>query len=98
MALAVEFGSLIELQPDIRGGRPKISGTGITVRRITGCYKAGMSPEVIADEYPHLNLAQVHAGLAYYHANREEIEADIAGEDKAVAYWVSHLAREPKQR
>jgi hypothetical protein len=25
--------------------------------------------------------AQVYAALAYYHANREEIEADIAGEE-----------------
>jgi uncharacterized protein (DUF433 family) len=96
MALAVEIGSLIERQPDIRGGRPKIAGTGITVRRIAGWDKAGMSPEDIALEYPHLNLAQVHAALAYYHANREEIEADIAKEDKAVAYWESHLAHEPK--
>lgn len=30
---------------------------------------------------PHLTLAQVHAALAYYHANREEIEADIAAEE-----------------
>jgi hypothetical protein len=44
------------------------------VRRIVGWYKMGMSPEEIALEYPHLNLAQVHAALAYYHANREEIE------------------------
>jgi uncharacterized protein (DUF433 family) len=98
MALAVEIGSLIERQPGIRGGRPKIAGTGLTVRRIAGCYKAGMSPEDIALEYPHLNLAQVHAALAYYHANREEIEADIAEENKAAAYWERHLAREPKQR
>jgi hypothetical protein len=28
-----------------------------------------------------LSLAQVYAALTYYHANREEIEADIAAED-----------------
>jgi uncharacterized protein (DUF433 family) len=95
--LAVEIGSLIEPQPRIRGGRPKIAGTGLTVRRIAGCYKAGMSPEEIALEYPHLNLAQVHAALAYYHANREEIEADIAEENEAVTYWESSLGREPKK-
>lgn len=31
-----------------------------------------------------MTLAQVHAALAYYHANREEIEQDIA-EEEAVA-------------
>jgi uncharacterized protein (DUF433 family) len=97
MALAVEIGSLIDRQRHIRGGRPKIAGTGITVRLIAGCYKAGMSPEDIAFEYSHLTLAQVHAALAYYHAIDEEIESDIADENKAVAYWESHLAREPNQ-
>ncbi len=29
----------------------------------------------------HLSFAQVHAALAYYHANREAIEADIAVEE-----------------
>jgi len=28
-----------------------------------------------------LTLAQVHAALAYYHANREEIEQDLAEEE-----------------
>jgi uncharacterized protein (DUF433 family) len=70
MALAVEIGSLIDRQPGIRGGRPKIAGTGITVRRIAGCYKSGMSPEDTALEYPHLNFAQVHAALAYYRQPR----------------------------
>jgi hypothetical protein len=40
-----------------------------------------MTPEEITTEFPHLNLAQVHAALAYYHANRDEIEADIAAEE-----------------
>jgi uncharacterized protein (DUF433 family) len=80
MALAVEIGSLIDRQSGIRGGRPKIASTGLTVRRIAGWHNSGMSPEDTVLEYPHLNLAQVHAGLAYYHANREEIEADISEE------------------
>jgi hypothetical protein len=33
----------------------------------------------------HLSLAQVYAALAYYHANRDEIEADLAEED--AEYW-----------
>jgi uncharacterized protein (DUF433 family) len=34
-----------------------------------------LTPEEIALEYPHVTLADVHAALAYYHANRDEIEA-----------------------
>jgi hypothetical protein len=29
----------------------------------------------------HLTLAQVHAALAYYHANRDEVEAAIKAEE-----------------
>jgi len=81
MANVIDIGTLIIRTPDIRGGRPRIAGTGITVRRIVGWYKLGLSPEEIADRIGHLTLAQVHAALAYYHVNQEEIEADIASEE-----------------
>ena len=80
MAKPADIGSLIVLTPDIRGGRPRISGTGVTVRRIVEWYKLGLSPEEIAHEIGHITLAQVFAALAYYHANREEIEADLVNE------------------
>ena len=81
MAKVADIGTYIVQTPKIRGGRPHIAGTGVTVRRIVGWYKLGLSPEEIAAEIPHLTLAQVHAALAYYHANREEIETDIAAEE-----------------
>lgn len=81
MAAAIEIGSLIDRDPNVRGGRPKVAGTGVTVMRIAGWYKAGLSPEEIARQYGHLTLAQVHGALAYYHCNVEEIEADLERED-----------------
>ena len=81
MTVAVDIGTFIVRTPNVCGGRPRIAGTGVSVRRIVGWYKLGLSPEEIADEYGHLNLAQVHAALAYYHANREEIEADLSAEE-----------------
>lgn len=80
MTTAIEIGSLIERSPDLCGGRPRIAGTGVTVRRIVGWYKLGLPPEEIAREIPHLSLAQIFAALAFYHANREELEADISAE------------------
>jgi uncharacterized protein (DUF433 family) len=94
----VEIGMLIERESGTRGGRPKIAGTGLTVRRLVGWYKMGMAPEEISFEYPHLTLAQVHAALAYYHANREEIEADIAQEEQTSAHWERQLSSGPKRR
>jgi len=83
VADAVEIGTLVDRDPNVRGGRPKIAGTGVSVMRITGWHKQGLSPEEIAAQYGHLTLAQVHAALAYYHANTEEIEADLAEEENA---------------
>lgn len=76
---SVDIGTLIEKSPEVRGGHPCIAGTGITVRGIVGQYNSGASPEDIARR-KYLNLAQVHAAIAYYHANYDEIEADIAQE------------------
>ena|SRR6266487_2268292 len=81
MATTIDIGTLITRDPKIRGGRPIIAGTGMTVRRIVGWYQLGLSPEEIAQEIPHVTLAQVYAALAYYHANRAEIDADIANEE-----------------
>lgn len=83
MATVTDIGTLIVRTPEVRGGRPRIAGTGVTVRRIVGWYKLGLSPEEIVTQIPHLTLAQVYAALAYYHANRDEIEQDLAQEDAA---------------
>ena len=50
MTTLTDIGSLIVRTPEIRGGRPRIAGTGVTVRRIVGWYKLGLSPEEIADD------------------------------------------------
>ena len=81
MSTITDIGTLIVRSPKVRGGRPYIAGTGVTVRRIVWWYKQGISPEEIADRIGHLTLAQVYAALAYYHANREAIETDMAAED-----------------
>ena len=94
MDVAVDIGTLIDRDPVIRGGRPKIAGTGLTVSRIIGWYKMGLSPEEIALEYSHLNLAQVHAALAYYHANRDQIETEIAQEEAYAVKWERQLMKQ----
>ena len=83
MSTVVDIGTLIERSPDIRKGRPCIAGTGVTVRRIAGWHNLGLAPEEIAAKIEHLTLAQIHAALAYYHANRDEIDSDIAAEEVA---------------
>lgn len=80
MEALIDIGTLIVSSPEIRGGRPRIAGTGVTVQRIVEWYKLGLMPEEIADEIGHLSLAQVYAALAFYHANQSEIEAAITAD------------------
>jgi uncharacterized protein (DUF433 family) len=76
MAISQTLEGLIVKNPKLRDGRPIIAGTGVTVRTVVGHYKLGLTPEEIADEMD-LQLAGIYAALAYYHLNRDEIEADI---------------------
>ena len=82
----IEIGTLIDRSPKIRGGRPTIAGTGVTVRRIVSWYKLGLTPEEILNRigHPNLDLAKIYAALTYYHANRGEIEADLDQEEADV--------------
>jgi len=76
-ATIVDIGTLIVRSPDICGGRPRIANTRITVGRIATLWKQGLTPEEIVDNWGYLSMAQVYAALAYYHANREEIEQSL---------------------
>jgi uncharacterized protein (DUF433 family) len=97
MSTLTDIGTLIAQTPGICGGRPRIAETGVSVRRIAGWYHLGLTPEEIAVQIPHLSLAQVHAALAYYHANRDEMDAELAAE-KAEADRLEREHRESRQR
>ena len=78
----IEIGTLITRSDKIRGGKPIIAGTGVSVNRIVIWYKLGLTPEEILSRMGHakLDLAKIYAVLSYYHANQPEIEAILATE------------------
>ena len=76
MPTITEIGSLISRSPEIRGDRPRVAGTGVSVLRIARWHAMGLIPEEIARKFGHLSLAQVHAALVYYQANQADIEAE----------------------
>jgi uncharacterized protein (DUF433 family) len=80
MFTTTEIGTLITRSSE-SGNRPVITGTRTSVRRVVVLYKQGAGAEEIARRMSHLSLAQVYAALAYYHANRDEMEADLAEEE-----------------
>ncbi|MGB7442144.1 MAG: DUF433 domain-containing protein [Coleofasciculaceae cyanobacterium] len=76
--ISIDIGTLITRTPGLDGGCPHIAGKGVTVRRIVTWYKRGLNAEEISDRVAHLTLAEIYAALAYYHANKTEIESDLA--------------------
>ena len=55
-----------------------IEGTATKVIEVVQAKQAhGWTPEQVQSELPHLTLAQVYAALAYYHANRDELDEQI---------------------
>ena len=74
----------IEITPDIRGGKPHLVGSRITVAEIAIMYlKMGQSLEFIAGKY-QLSLASVYGAMSYYYEYKKEIDQQIA-EDEAFA-------------
>ncbi len=70
----------IEITSDVRGGRPRIAGTRITVADIAIMHlRMGQSLEEIAGRY-ELELADVYAAMAYYYDHRAEIDESIAAD------------------
>lgn len=77
----------IEITPGVCGGKPRIAGHRITVQQIVIWYdRMGCSPDEIATEYD-LNLADVHAALAYYFDHREEVDAAMESSER----WIGEM-------
>ena len=83
--MSMEVETLLTSSPEIRDGRPCIRGTGISVHRVAILHNLGHSPEEIVRKYEHLTIAGVHAALAYYFSNKQEIDAEVAADETDAA-------------
>jgi uncharacterized protein (DUF433 family) len=69
--------------PGVCGGKACIVGHRIRVVDVVVWYELrGYSPEEIVAMFPGINLADVHAALAYYFDNRQEIEEEFRKGDQ----------------
>lgn len=74
----------IEITPDVCSGRPRVAGTRIRVENVVRWTEQGMLPDDIVASYPQLTPADVHAALAFYFVNREDIDAQIREDEQFV--------------
>ena len=70
---AVNIGGLIERREGVKGSRPIMTGTGMSVHRVAALFRDGETPDEIHKSYA-VPLSHVYAAIAYYHANRDEID------------------------
>lgn len=71
----------IEATPEVRGRRPCIAGTRITVADIALMHlRLNHSLPEIAGRFG-LSPADVYAAMAWYYDHRDEIDADIAADE-----------------
>lgn len=71
----------IEVTSTVRGGRPRIAGTRITVADIALMHlRLNHTLPEIAGRFD-LSPADVYAAMAWYYDHRTEIDADIAADE-----------------
>jgi uncharacterized protein (DUF433 family) len=73
-----EFSSYISINPEIRFGKPCITGTRIAVIDILQWLASGMTHQEILEDYPSLKDEHILAALAFA-ANRESIIKLVVG-------------------
>jgi uncharacterized protein (DUF433 family) len=83
MALETMLIDTIVTDPSIRGGRPHIRGTGLTVADVYLTHTTGdcLSAEQIAEHYD-ISLGEVYAALAYFYMHQSEIEERIEADER----------------
>lgn len=71
--------------PGVCGGKACIAGHRIRVMDIVICYEhLGITPDEIVDQYPSIELSDVHTALAYYYDHIDEIRDEMKREQEFV--------------
>jgi uncharacterized protein (DUF433 family) len=85
--------------PGTCGGKPRIAGTRIRVQDIVIWHEhKGCSPEEIMAAFPQITLADVHAALAYYFDNIDEIRRQMKESEDFVAQLRAQLGPGPLEQ
>jgi uncharacterized protein (DUF433 family) len=65
--------SKVYVQPDEHGAL-RVGGRGISLDSVVYAFLEGHSAETIQEQYPVLNLEEIYGAIAFYLANREEVQ------------------------
>ncbi len=68
----IDYREYIEVNPDVRFGKPVLIGTRTTVYDVLQWLASGLSHQEIITDFPQLNEEKILACLAYA-ANKERV-------------------------
>jgi uncharacterized protein (DUF433 family) len=89
----------ITRNPGIQGGKACVAGHRIRVMDIVVWHEdLAMSPDEVVAAYPELTLSDVHAALAYYFDNVEEIRNDIRRNEDLAAQLRTQFPSKLKEK
>ena len=76
----------------------RVGGTRVPFERIMGYYFQGESAEELAADFPTVGLANVHAAIAYYLHNREDMDAYLTAAREEEERVIAEAERDPRQQ
>lgn len=80
--------------PEVRGGCPVVAGTTLRISDLASYHTLGaLTPEQLAVQF-ELDLARVHAALAYYYQHKASIDAEIRANADEAEQWRQRLTEQ----
>ena len=61
-----------------------VSGSRVSLGSVVHAFWAGETPETICQAFPSLSLEQAYGAIAYYLANREIVDSELAAKEAEV--------------
>jgi uncharacterized protein (DUF433 family) len=76
--MAVTFGTLPKIVRRVEGGALRIGRTRVSLDSVVYAFNRGESAEEIQRDFDTLRLADIHAAIAYYLHNKEQVDKYLA--------------------
>jgi uncharacterized protein (DUF433 family) len=65
----------------------RVGATRVMLDSVVAAFHQGHSAETIAQQYPALSLEEVYGAIAYYLANRHEVDQYLNRQDEVWKQW-----------
>src|SRR5213082_2968663 len=65
----------------------RVGNTRVMLDSVVAAFHQGHSPETIAQQYPALSLEEVYGAIAYYLANKHEVDQYLRRQDEVWKQW-----------